>query len=244
MRTRLIPLLVLAACGSQSTSDKPSDKPVDKPAESTKPVEPTKPTNTYAIAVVFETQHLWLGNDTWWDGVQEQGKTEGAYKQLKAGLDLLARSDLPGAKVELISYGSEAKLRWSGDLKDLSGDKIGTQASLSTMGTSPEGKKLSVLGDDPVPGIDLAITDLAKSTASKKLILILGDAAQSDGLPTEQAALGGLGIDVIAVYLQEPTGMMPGDPNGWKKLTATVKSVDAPEGLPPAMGAVIATWTH
>jgi hypothetical protein len=117
LRGLIVSLSVVSAtaCGS----GKAAQATVPPPANTS-----TTTTTPTGIVVLFEAQHLWIGNQSWW--TKERSKTDGYYAEVVAGLDALGKADVPGAKVELIAYGVDAVVLWKGVLRDLTGDRIGS----------------------------------------------------------------------------------------------------------------------
>lgn len=199
--------------------------------------------DSLGVAVVFETQHLWLGNDTWWEPPRDmRTKTEGVYKALTGALDKLNVAGPAGSKAVLIAYGQGAQVKWSGDLKDLTGDKIGSQKELTATAVpvsdaNPTGLS-PVVGMDVAPGVDEAISALNKMGMSRKLLVVIGDGNGADALGDYKKKLQSDEIMVFAIGLQAAQDL-PGDSNGWKKIAGNnAKWLDAPDGLGAALGAI------
>lgn len=190
---------------------------------------------TLGLAFVFETQHLWLGNDSWWEGL-ENSKTEGFYKALSGSVDKLAAAGPAGSKAIVIAYGNGADVRWSGDLKDLAGDKLGSQKELSSK-PGPDGKPQQVIGMDVTAGVEEAVNQLNKLSVSRKVIVLVGDGLNADGLADVKKRMANDRITAYALFIQSP--MLEGDPNGWKKLTNNNKAMETADEFPSKMGWVV-----
>jgi hypothetical protein len=198
---------------------------------------------TLGIAVVFETQHLWLGNDTWWS--KERSKTEGFYKPLTAALDKLAAGGPPGSKGALVSYGAGGKVMWQGELKDLTGDKIGTQRELTAATVpvsvdNPDGLA-GVVQQEVAAGVDEAIGLLNKMGVSRKVLLIIGDGRKGDTIADYKKKLSADEIECYAIGLQALLAdQLEGDPNGWKKIAGNnAKWIESSDGLATAVGGIV-----
>jgi hypothetical protein len=187
------------------------------------------------LVVLFESQFVWIGDDSYSENAT---KYEGVYKVLTAALDKLGAAGPPGSKGALVSYGTGAQVKWQGELKDLTGDKIGTQKELGRMGATP------VVNRDLVVGVDEAAVLLNKMGTSRKVLVVIGDGVNTNAeagqaeLSERKKKLTGDGIVVYAIYLQAPVDL-DGDPNGMKKLTGNHKALESSEGLGPAVSSVV-----
>lgn len=187
------------------------------------------------LVVLFESQFVWIGDDSYSENAT---KYEGVYKVLTAALDKLNTAGPPGSKGALVSYGTGAQVKWQGELKDLTGDKIGTQKELGRMGTTP------VVNRDLVVGVDEAAVLLNKMGTSRKVLVVIGDGVNTNAeagqaeLSERKKKLTGDGVVVYAIYLQAPVDL-DGDPNGMKKLTGNHKALESSEGLGPAVSSVV-----
>jgi hypothetical protein len=215
----LLSFTLLAGCSSSS--------PPSAPAPAAKP--------TVGIAVVFETQHLWLGNDSWWDK-NPAVKTEGVWKPMHDALDRLGKVDLPGAQVALVGYGNGGHTVWAGPLAQLTSARLGDQASL-TAEKNDDGTLRAEVGMDVSAGLDRAIVELAQMKVDKKRVILVGDGLDSDKLLASRDAFAKAGIEASAIYIQAPSGDLPGDPNGWKKLTDDVKALENGDHLADTLAA-------
>jgi hypothetical protein len=240
---RFLPLLLLAACSSSSSSTDDTPAPATKPTAAAPAPAPAPAAQPVGIVVVFETQHLWLGNDSWWDKAAT-AKTEGLWKEMHDALDRLAKVDLPGAQIALVGYGEQASTVWTGPVAQLVGGRLGTQQGLTSVSVD-DGAIAPELGMNVDAGLDRAISELAQMKVGKQHVLLIGDGVDNNdkaNLLGEHDALARAGIDVTAIYVQAPIGDLPGDPNAWKSLTSDVKLLDSGDKLADTVVAAATTW--
>jgi hypothetical protein len=131
------------------------------------------------LVVLFEAQFVWIGDDSYSENAT---KYEGTYKILTAALDKLNTAGPAGSKAAIVSYGTGAQVRWAGDLKDLTGDKVGTQKEIGRMGTTP------VVNRDLVVGVDEAAVQLNKMGTSRKVLVVIGDGVNTTPRPAGRAS--------------------------------------------------------
>jgi len=197
------------------------------------------------VAVVFETDWLWLGNESWCP--KEASRTEGYYKPLTAALDKLNVAGPPGSKAALVAYGAGSNVKWQGDLKDLTGDKIGTEREL-TLSTikveptqdNPEGLS-GVQQLDVAAGVDDAIGALNKMGVSRKVLIIIGDGNHADTLADYKKKLQSDDITCYAIGIASLIpDQLPGDEGGWKKIAGpNAKWITAPEEIGNKIGGIV-----
>jgi hypothetical protein len=196
---------------------------------------------TLGLAVVFEVQHLWIGNADWWTG-NDNSRSDGYFKPLSAALDQLGTAGPSGSKGALIAYGNGATVKWQGPLAELNGEKMGNQKSLSCIMDSASGNCQQVLGQDVGPAVGEAINLLKKMGTSRKVLIIVGDGKNAESLSDYKKDVQSNKIEVFGLYASaEAIGqVLEGDPNGWKKLAPTTTySIEGPDAFGPKMGQVV-----
>jgi hypothetical protein len=187
------------------------------------------------LVVLFQGHFLWIGDDSY---SENDPKYEGVYKALTSALDKLNTAGPRGSRAALVSYGTGTQVRWAGDLKELTGDKIGTQATIGKVGNTP------VVNRDLVAGVDEAIAQLNKLGTSRKVLLVIGDGVNTNHelgqseLTERRKKLAGDGIVAYAIFLQAPVDL-EGDPNGFAKLTGNLRRLDSVDGLTSAISSVV-----
>ena len=236
-RTIFASLCFLVAACHGDAPDKPAEpttapaKPVEAPAPA-----PAATAPSFGIAIVFETQHLWLGNDTWWPADKPQtSKVPGVWKDLSASLDALSTVGVADAQVALVAFGNGARTLWTGPLAQLSGARLGAEKDL-TATPDPDGKLLPQIGEDVDVGIDEAIVDLDKMNVDRKLLVVIGD---GNNLHHDTASLAREHVEVAAIYLPEPTGTVESDLDAMKKLAPGARVLGSPDGLRSVLAALV-----
>jgi hypothetical protein len=125
-------------------------------------------TETLAVAIVMNGWELWIGNDKE-AGLAEDDPTrrQGVLIELRAALDKLNFKDAgpPGSLGIVITYGDKAVVRVPmGPLQNITGSALGLQKDYA--GTT---------GVELVKGIELALAELHKAQASRKVLIVVGD---------------------------------------------------------------------
>lgn len=124
-----------------------------------------------AIALVYEGHELWIGNDEVIADKDDPSRYAGILKDLEATVDAtLAKAVPAGTLGTAIDYGSASAADHAtvhvpmGPIAQLTGASLGTQKDYA-------GKTATFL----VAGIERGRVELAKTTAAKKVMIIIGD---------------------------------------------------------------------
>jgi len=150
--------------------------------------------DTLAIAFVYNAQEIWMGNDDL-EAEDSPARHMGVLKDLVLAVDRadFARSVPSGTLGLVVTYNDKAVVRVPvGAITTVTGAALGTQKDYY-------GK----MGSDMVNGIELAMVELDKTAASKKVIIIFGDGndTNNDAAKTELAKLKtDLAADQITPY--------------------------------------------
>jgi len=121
---------------------------------------------TIAIAIVFNGQEVWTGNDTI-EPEDSPARYLGALDAIRRGVDglELARTVSPGSKATLISYAERAQIRVPMlDARKLTGASVGLQKDY-----------YGRIGTSLVEGTALALTELEGQSADRKLLILISD---------------------------------------------------------------------
>jgi hypothetical protein len=123
-----------------------------------------------AIAFVINGQELWIGNDDF--ETDDNARYMGVLNSLEHGLDMLGLSKLGprGSEVTLVSYATGAQILapWS-PLADFKGRMLGTQHDYRNK-----------IGTDMVQGIELGLSQLLKTTAPLRVLIVIGDGSDTN----------------------------------------------------------------
>jgi hypothetical protein len=186
-----------------------------------------------SLVVVFEAQHLWIGNDTFIlesDTPDERNSSPGYHQPLTAAIDELATAGPAGSKGALISYGDGASLRWSGELKDMAGTLIGSKTELGARMLN--GKPTTVLGQDAGAGLAEALGAFATLGAARKVLVLVGDGKNFDQLVDMKQQVSDAGVEVFALHLTTDglghEGI--GEPSGWKRFADRFTGITVASG--------------
>ncbi|MGE3546425.1 MAG: FHA domain-containing protein [Kofleriaceae bacterium] len=173
--------------GPNLTADKFSlTEPSAKSPIELKPTGPLRPytagTETIAIAIVFNGQEVWIGNDDI-EPEDSAARYLGILKNLKLALQSVpfANAGPPGSKGMLIAYGDKAEVKVPmGPLANITSESFGTQKDYY--------KKL---GSALVEGISLAVSELHNVTTSRKALIVVSDGndTNNDAAKAQLAAL-------------------------------------------------------
>jgi len=147
--------------------DKSSKTPVELKA--TKMVDFKKGTETLAIAIVMNGWEMWIGNDKEVPTIREDDPSRypGVLIELRSALDKLNFKDAgpPGSLGMVITYADKPVIRVPmGPLSNITGSALGTQQDY--FGTT---------GVELVQGITLALAELHKVQASRKVLIVVCD---------------------------------------------------------------------
>jgi hypothetical protein len=189
-------VLIMAVAGACSS---PHDEPRRDP-----PVRGSNATPTIAIALVFNGQEVWVGNDDYErdDNARYQGWL---YPVEKVIDDLpLAKAGPPGSQAVVVAYADNAKItRPMGPLERLTGAALGTEQDYR--GNS---------GADVAAGMSLGLAELARVSTDRKLLITIGGEYDSRSLPalaTLAAQAKQHGVERFALLLRG-TVEAPEDP--------------------------------
>jgi hypothetical protein len=122
-------------------------------------------TETLAIAIVMSGWQVFIGNEDW--QTDESAKYPGVLKSFEAALDTVSFKDAgpPGSLGTVIIYADKASPRIAmGPLANITGSALGTQSDYK--GTT---------GVEMVKGIELALSELHKVSAARKVLIVIGD---------------------------------------------------------------------
>ena len=117
-----------------------------------------------ALAIVYNGQEIWLGNDTFED--DEQIRFIGVMPGLRAALDQIGLQRFPaGSQAALVAYANGASIRMPlTPITGLRGANLGTQLEYR-----------NAIGTDLVSGIEVGIHQLEMSSAPIKALIVIGD---------------------------------------------------------------------
>src|SRR5215468_972847 len=118
-----------------------------------------------AIAVVFQSQEVWIGNDDY--ETDDAARYPGALKALAMAIETsgLAKAGPAGSKIVIATYSTGAELRLAAsDLSTASSRSIGAQKEY-------RGR----IGSDLVQGVTLGLDQLAAIPVPRKALIIIGD---------------------------------------------------------------------
>lgn len=125
----------------------------------------TQGPDTVAVALVVNGQEIWMGNDD--IEPDDNARYVGVLNGLERGIDQLAlAARLPaGSEGMVVSYatGADYRLR-PAPIAMLTGAALGTQKDY-------RGR----IGTDMVSGIELALSGLERTTATRRVLVVLGD---------------------------------------------------------------------
>lgn len=200
-------------------------KPVSLPAIAIKKY--VEGAETLALMVLVEGHEIWMGNESYAES--EEDKYVGVFTKLPQAFEALAGVAPKGSVGGIVVYGQGAELKMPlGDIAGLTADKLGSQRDY-------QGKT----SRDLVAGVQEAISVLANASASRRVLLILGDGADTNP-ETARSQLADLRkkaeaarIEVIAVHFAGDG--LEGDPALLRAIAPNVKRVAAMDGLATAV---------
>ena len=128
----------------------------------------TEGNDTIAVVLVLEGHKLFIGNETY--ETDPDSVFEGVLNKLIPMVNKLPAIGPPGSQGAIVVYhqGPDVKLPM-GDIKNLTGDKLGVQKDYEDKTTR-----------DLVSGVNAALTELRKVSTSRKVMIIVGDGADTD----------------------------------------------------------------
>lgn len=160
MKLAMLALCVLASCSS-------APAPASPPITNATP----KRAERLAVAIVINTQEVWMGNDQIEPERDDRGAPNPAYYPgVLSGIHAaLAKRSLaevaPGALGAVVGYHAGAKLR----------APMGPIAELDEKAFGVQRDHYQTIGSDLVQGVDRAISELEHVQAERKLLLVVGD---------------------------------------------------------------------
>ena len=190
----------------------------------------TEGNDTIAVVLLLEGHELFIGNTSYIEDPDSQ--YAGVLPKLIPMVSLLPKIGPPGSQGAIVIYhqGAEVKLPM-GDLKNLTGDKLGQEKDY-------QGK----VTRDLVTGVNAAITELRKVTTSRKALIVVGDGADTN-IDAAKAQLQQLRkqceADRIELYGLNYTAGIGDELTAIKSLIPDVKVVQSIEGIEAEMGAII-----
>ena len=208
---------VLAACGEHAPPPEPPR------------VANTAPRDGFALAIVFNGQELWVGNDE--VETDPNAASPGALRELERGLDALKLP--PDTDVMAVAYATGARVvvPWT-PAERMHGTMLGTQRDY-----------YQKLGSDFVQGVQVALDALEQSPKAHKALLVIGDGVDTNP-PAAQAALASAArraadahIAIRAIIWKGPAS---GDVEVYHLITPDPNQVSALQGLPSAIAQAVA----
>lgn len=200
-------------------------KPVTLPAQLVKKY--VEGSETLALIVLIQGHEIWMGNESYAE--TEEDKYAGIFSKLPQAFEALAGIAPKGSVGGIVVYGQGAEVKVPlGDIAGLTADKLGSQRDY-------QGKT----SRDLVAGVGEAVSVLMNASASRRVLLVLGDGADTNP-ETARAQLAELRkkaeasrIELIAVHFANEG--LEGDPALLRVLTPNVKRVAAMDGLATAV---------
>ena len=190
-------------------------------------------TEKLAIAIVMNGWEIWIGND---DVVPEDDPSRypGVLKSFEAALDKVNFKDAgpAGSVGAVITYADKAVVRIPmGPLEKITGSQLGTQRDY-----------LGTKGVELVKGVDLALSELHKVQASRKVLIVV-----CDGMDTNMEAAKGqlLGLktqaknDQIQTFAIIYKGALSGDGNVISTMIPSTQTVNSADNIATAIGGIL-----
>lgn len=220
----------------------PSDKFTLREEGAKQPIE-IKPTSKreynqgtekLAIAIVLNGWEIWIGND---DVLPEDDPSRypGVLKALEAALDKVNFKDAgpSGSVGAVITYADKAVVRIPmGPLDKITGAQLGTQKDY-----------LGTKGVELVKGVELALSELHRVQASRKVLIVVCDgmdtnmeAAKSQLLSAKAAAKS----DQIQTFAIIYKGALSGDGNVISTMIPATQFVNSADNIATAISAILA----
>lgn len=168
----------------------------------------------YAIAVVYSGWEIWIGNE---DHIPADDPTrrKGALKPIKAAfvkVDLAKKT--PKAIGALYTYAEKVVIRVPmGPITQLTGNAFG-----------PQKDYFGATGVELVAGVRLGLAELARVSAKKKYLLVLGDGTDTnpETAPKQLEKLRSPDVEVIAIVYKAD---LSAETTVLSSLTANVKTI-------------------
>jgi len=124
-----------------------------------------------ALALVVQGSEIWLGNDDI-EPADSPARYTGALKSIVHELEAapLAKHAPAGSKAMLITYANKAAIRVPlGPIDKVTGKALGTQKDYQNNN-----------GTEMVQGVALALAELHKTAAARKIVIVIGDGNDAD----------------------------------------------------------------
>lgn len=190
-------------------------------------------TEKLAIAIVMNGWEIWIGND---DVLPEgdPSRFPGVLKSLEAALDKVQFKDAgpAGSVGAVITYADNAVVRIPmGPLDRITGSALGTQKDY--YGTQ---------GVELVKGVDLALTELHKVQASRKVLIVVCDGldknmdAAKGQLTALKSRASGDQIQTFAIIYK---GGMSGDGNVISTMIPSTQTVNSADNIATAIAGIL-----
>jgi hypothetical protein len=194
----------------------------------------TDGTETLAIALLFNGQEIWIGNDDY-EG-DENAKYSGVLKNLTQAIDKLQLGNVgpAGSKGIVVSYSTGADIRVPmGDLKQITGAALGSQKDYHNK-----------IGTDLVQGITMAMAELSKVSTARKALIVIGDGCDTNNDAAkgqlkdlkEQARKQNVQLFGVTYKLQPPLSC---EGNVLTTMIPTAKTVNSIDGIASELNAIV-----
>ena len=219
-------VLVIALCGAAACG---SEAPRAVP-----PAPPAGPAARPATAVAFLVcgQEIWVGNDEYEEDPNAQ--YVGELEPLEAAIDKLGLPGrLPaGSRAVIVSYSTGARvLHPMAPVAQLTGGWFGSEKDFH-----------GGLGDDLVAGIQVALDELAKVDARRKLVVVIGDGTTTNPDGATQAQLAALGQRAAQQHVERFALMLKSAISGGTpviaKFAPDAEPIASADDLYPALTAI------
>ncbi|MGH9884536.1 MAG: FHA domain-containing protein [bacterium] len=191
-------------------------------------------TEKLAIAIVLNGWEIWIGND---DVLPEDDPSRypGVLKSLEAALDKVNFKDAgpAGSVGTVITYADKAVVRIPmGPLDKITGAQLGTQKDY-----------LGTKGVELVKGVELALSELHRVQASRKVLIVV-----CDGMDTNMESAKGQLINAKSVAKSDQIqtfaiiykGALSGDGNVISTMIPQTQFVNSADNIATAISAILA----
>jgi hypothetical protein len=200
--------------------------------DGTKPVEiKADQLKTYAegnepisIVLLIEGHFLYMGNETYEDNPDDQ--YIGIHSKLPDSINAVAKLGPPGSQAALAVYHSSAELKHPmSDIATLTPDKLGKQQDYQNNTTR-----------NLVAGLDLALTELKKTTTPRRALIVISDGADITGdasreISAAKKKLVDEGVEIYVVYFAISEEQAPSTPGHLKILDDTLPSAKSMDDI-------------
>jgi len=206
--------------------------------KATKLVPYLKGAETLALALVFNGQEIWIGNDTYIDE-GDPARHTGILTGLKTALQSVpfATAGPVGSKGVLITYGDKADIRVPmGPLANITPEALGSQKDY-----------FKKTGTAMVQGIELALAELHKVTAAQKVLVVVCDGNDTDNANAKGQLLN-LKKQAIADRVQTFAIMYKGDlsdpGNVISVMIPTAQTTPTADGIGSSLSAILSRMAN